>query len=146
MADKQQIQGWLDKLRAGTLVEADLQQALDRLNDRASDSDSPKRQRLLYLNTGNTGVDSQVLGMALVENGEILEGPDDVDQWPLQLRTRSDGRRLARDQVPGDGTATSRRQNLWTRLRIYPRKINLKPYFRPPVGAVSNRTVFKPNR
>ena len=75
MPDKQQIQGWLDKLRAGTLVEADLQQALDRLNDGTLDGDSPKRQRLLYLNTGNTGVDSQVLGMALVENGEILEGP-----------------------------------------------------------------------
>ena len=65
MADKQQIQGWLDKLRAGTLVEADLQQALDRLSGGTSDGDSPKQQRLLYLNTGNTGVDSQVLGMAL---------------------------------------------------------------------------------
>ena len=52
MADKQQIQGWLDKLRAGTLVEADLQQALDSLNDRTAADDSPKRQRLLYLNTG----------------------------------------------------------------------------------------------
>ena len=34
MADRQQIQGWLDKLRAGTLVEADLQQALDHLERR----------------------------------------------------------------------------------------------------------------
>ena len=37
MADKQQIQGWLDKLRAGTLAEADLQQALDRLSGGTSD-------------------------------------------------------------------------------------------------------------
>lgn len=95
MADRQQIQAWLDKLRAGTLVEADLQQALDRL-DGTSDGDSPKRQRLLYLNTGNTGVDSQVLGMALVENGEILEGPDDVDQWPYNsvLEAMDDGWRV----------------------------------------------------
>ena len=95
MPDKQQIQGWLDKLRAGTLVEADLQQALDRL-DGASDDNSPKQQRLLYLNTGNTGVDSQVLGMALVENGEILEGPDDVDEWPYNsvLEAMSDGWRV----------------------------------------------------
>ena len=94
MPDKQRIQEWLDKLRAGTLMEADLQQALDRL-DRASD-DSPKQQRLLYLNTGNTGVDSQVLGMALVENGEILEGPDDVDEWPYNsvLEAMSDGWRV----------------------------------------------------
>ena len=95
MVDKQQIQGWLDKLRAGTLVEADLQQALDRL-DGTSDDDSPKQQRLLYLNTGNTGVDSQVLGMALVENGEILAGPDDVDEWPYNsvLEAMDDGWRI----------------------------------------------------
>ena len=95
MADKQQIQEWLDKLRAGTLVEADLQQALGRL-DGTSDDDSPKQQRLLYLNTGNTGVDSQVLGMALVENGEILEGPDDVDEWPYNsvLEAMDDGWRV----------------------------------------------------
>ena len=96
MPDKYQIQNWLDKLRAGTLVETDLQQALDRLNDSTSDDDSPKRQRLLYLNTGNTGVDSQVLGMALVEKGEILEGPDDVDEWPYNsvLEAMDDGWRV----------------------------------------------------
>ena len=95
MPDKHQIQGWLDKLRAGTLVEADLQQVLDRL-DETSDDDLPKQQRLLYLNTGNTGVDSQVLGMALVENGEILEGPDDVDEWPYNsvLEAMDDGWRV----------------------------------------------------
>ena len=96
MPDKHQIQEWLDKLRAGTLVEMDLQQALDRLNEATSDDNSPKRQRLLYLNTGNTGVDSQVLGMALVENGEILEGPDDVDEWPYNsvLEAMDDGWRV----------------------------------------------------
>ena len=96
MADKQQIQGWLDKLRAGTLVEADLQQALDRLSDGTSDGAPPRHQRLLYLNTGNTGVDSQVLGMSLVENGQILEGPDDVDEWPYNsvLEAMNDGWRV----------------------------------------------------
>ena len=96
MADKQQIQGWLDKLRAGTLAEADLQQVLDHLSNGTSDVDSPKRQRLLYLNTGSTGVDSQVLGMSLVENGQILEGPDDVDEWPYNsvLEAMNDGWRV----------------------------------------------------
>ena len=96
MADQQQIQGWLDKLRAGTLVEADLQQALDRLSDGTSDGDPPRHQRLLYLNTGSTGVDSQVLGMSLVENGQILEGPDDVDEWPYNsvLEAMNDGWRV----------------------------------------------------
>lgn len=96
MINKHQIQGWLDKLRAGTLVEADLQQALDRLSDGTSDGVSPKQQRLLYLNTGNTGVDSEVLGMALVENGQILEGPDDVSEWPYRsvLEAIDDGWRV----------------------------------------------------
>ena len=96
MADKQQIQGWLDKLRAGTLAEADLQQVLDHLSNGTSDVDSPKQQRLLYLNTGSTGVDSQVLGMSLVENGQILEGPDDVDEWPYNsvLEAMDDGWRV----------------------------------------------------
>ena len=96
MANRQQIQEWLDKLRAGTLVEADLQQALDHLRDETSDSDSPKHQRLLYLNASSTGVDSQVLGMALAENGQILEGPDDVDEWPYNsvLEAMNDGWRV----------------------------------------------------
>ncbi len=96
MADRQQIQQWLDKLRAGTLVEADFQQALDRLTDGGFEGDPPKRQRLLYLNTSNTGVDSQVLGMALVENGQILEGPDDADEWPYNsvLDAMNDGWRV----------------------------------------------------
>ena len=95
MADKRQIQEWLDKLRAGTLVEGDLQQALDRLNG-TSDDDSSKQQRLLYLNTSSTGVDSPVLGMALAENGQILEGPDDVDAWPYNsvLEAMNDGWRV----------------------------------------------------
>ena len=96
MPDKQQIQEWLDKLRAGTLVETDFQQALDRLSDGTSEGNSPRQQRLLYLNTSSTGVDSQVLGMALVENGQILEGPDDVDEWPYNsvLEAMNDGWRV----------------------------------------------------
>ncbi len=96
MVDKQQIQQWLDKLRAGTLVEADLQQALDGLNDATSEGDLPKQQRLLYLNTSSTGVDSPILGMALVENGQILEGPDDADEWPYNsvLEAMDDGWRV----------------------------------------------------
>ena len=98
MVDKQQIQRWVDKLRAGTLMEADLQKALDHLNDGISEGDSPKRQRLLYLNTSSTSVDSQVLGMALVENGEILEAPDDVDEWPYNsvLEAIGDGWRVVK--------------------------------------------------
>ena len=51
---REQIRGWLDKLRQGTLQAADLQAALDQ---------SP-RQQLLYLRAGSIGVDSTVTGMA----------------------------------------------------------------------------------
>ncbi|MCZ6675859.1 MAG: hypothetical protein O7E52_01290 [Candidatus Poribacteria bacterium] len=90
MVDKGQIQQWLDKLRAGMLVEDDLQQALNRSNDEA------KRQRLLYLHARTTGVDSEILGMALVENGQVLEGPDDPTEWPYNsvLEAIDDGWRV----------------------------------------------------
>ena len=71
---REQIQGWLDKLRQGTLQAADLQAALDQ---------SP-RQQLLYLQAASTGVDSAVLGMALVCDGQVHEGPQDPADWPYQ--------------------------------------------------------------
>ena len=96
MDDKQQIEQWLDKLRAGTLVEDDLQQALNRLKGQSSDE--VKRQRLLYLQTRTTGVDSEILGMALVENGQVREGPEDPDEWPYNsvLEAISDGWRVVK--------------------------------------------------
>tara|TARA_B100000949_G_scaffold215380_1_gene211571 strand:- start:271 stop:639 length:369 start_codon:yes stop_codon:yes gene_type:complete len=96
MHDKQQIQQWLDKLRAGTLAEDDLQQELNRLNGQSSDE--AKRQRLLYLQTKTTGVDSEVLGMAQVENGQVREGPEDPAQWPYKsvLEAINDGWRVVK--------------------------------------------------
>ncbi|MCY3901831.1 MAG: hypothetical protein OXF76_01610 [Caldilineaceae bacterium] len=91
---RQLIERWLDKLRAGTLVEEDLQLALRRL-----DADGATRhQRLLYLQTSTTGVDSDVLGMALVEDGQILEAPDDPDEWPYGtvLEAMADGWRVVK--------------------------------------------------
>tara|TARA_Y100000588_G_C14018808_1_gene823295 strand:- start:18 stop:383 length:366 start_codon:yes stop_codon:yes gene_type:complete len=76
---KQQIHQWLDKLRAGTLTETDFLQALDRLN-----GDTAKRQHLLYLQARTTSLASEVLGMALVENGQIVDGPDNPDDWPYK--------------------------------------------------------------
>ncbi len=96
METKQLIEQWLDKLRVGTLVEEDLQQALNRLNDNGSGATQP--QRLLYLQTRTTGVDSEVLGMALVDNGQILEAPDDPTDWPYDtvLKAMADGWRVVK--------------------------------------------------
>ena len=85
---RQQIEQWLDKLRRGALVAADLQAALE----------AAPQQRLLYLQTASTGVDSQVLGMALVHEGQILEGPEDPEDWPYQsvLEALADGWRVVK--------------------------------------------------
>ena len=100
---------------------------MDRLSDGTSEGDSPKRQRLLYLNTGNTGVDSQVLGMSLVENGQILEGPDDVDEWPYNsvLEAMDDGWRVIK--FPEMALMLQEDKTFGLGCEFYPRKINLKP-------------------
>lgn len=85
------IRDWIDKLRAGTLSEKDLQEALDRL-----DGDSGPRQKLLYLQAHKSGVDADVIGMSIVENGEVNEGPEDPEAWPYKtvLEAINDGWRI----------------------------------------------------
>ena len=78
--DKLQIQEWLEKFRDGTLTEDDFQRVLNRLNDQPRER--KRQQKLLYLHTSTTGVDSEVLAMALVDNGQIFEGPGDPAEWP----------------------------------------------------------------
>lgn len=79
-SNQNQINEWREKLAAGTLTVADFDDALRQL---AAGNGRP-RQRLLYLQSRTTGVDSEVLGMSIVEDGEIREGPDDPAQWPYK--------------------------------------------------------------
>ena len=72
VVDKLQIQEWLEKFRDGTLTEDDFQRVLNRLNDQPRER--KRQQKLLYLHTSTTGVDSEVLAMALVDNGQTLRG------------------------------------------------------------------------
>ena len=75
MQIRQQIESWLEKLRAGTLTEADLTRALDELGN-------GNRQRILYLQARTTALDGEVIGMAEVVDGEILDPPDSPEDWP----------------------------------------------------------------
>ena len=70
--DRETVRHWLEKLREGSLTEKDLEQALG----------ASRTQRLLYLQCRSTAVDSEVLGMAFVENGEPAEGPKNPGDWP----------------------------------------------------------------
>ena len=53
-------------------------------------------QRLIYLQTETTSVDSGVIGMSMVEDGEIRLPPDDPDEWPYAnvLEAMKDGWRI----------------------------------------------------
>jgi hypothetical protein len=93
MADAAQITQWIEKLKKGELTEADLQQALDRAKE---DTNSSTNQRILYLQTHTTDIEGPVIGMSIVEEGEVHEGPADPDDWPYQtvLDALNDGWRV----------------------------------------------------
>jgi hypothetical protein len=88
---RRQIEQCLEELRRGELKEEHLQEVLE-----AIDSAPMKRQDLLYLQTSGTSVGAGVLGMALVQNGEIQPVPDDPGEWPYQtvLEAIRDGWRV----------------------------------------------------
>jgi hypothetical protein len=93
MVDTARISQWLGKLKQGTLTAADLEQALKQLKQGRV---SPVRQRLLYLQTHTTDLESPVVGMALAENSSVDDGPNDPEDWPYQtvLEAISDGWRV----------------------------------------------------
>ena len=93
-AFEDQIRQWRDKLTAGTLGAADFDLALE---ERAANN-SRSRQKLLYLQAQSTAVDSGVIGMSIVEDGQVHEGPDDPAQWPYKtvLEAINDGWRVVK--------------------------------------------------
>ena len=96
MVDAAQLTRWLDKLRKGTLTEQDLQEALNELKRRGNGGPAP--QKLLYLQTHSTAVDSPVNGMSMVEEGEVRLPPDDYEDWPYHtvLDALRDGWRVVK--------------------------------------------------
>lgn len=96
MVDAAQLTRWLDKLRKGTLTEQDLQEALSELKRRGNGGSGP--QKLLYLQTHSTAVDSPVNGMSMVEEGEVRLPPDDYEDWPYHtvLDALRDGWRVVK--------------------------------------------------
>ena len=88
---QQQLEQCIEALRHGTLTEARLHQVIE-----AVDNAHAKRQALLYLQAQSTSVAAPVLGMLLVENGELSEGPADPEDWPYKtvLEAIGDGWRV----------------------------------------------------
>ena len=85
------IRDCLEQFRNGELTEEKLRNTLEELARGGA-----KRQDLLYLQTQGSSLGSPVHGMALVRDGEILEGPPEVEDWPYRspLEAIRDGWRV----------------------------------------------------
>jgi dihydroxyacid dehydratase/phosphogluconate dehydratase len=88
---KQQLEACIEKLRRNELTEQDLRQIMG-----AVDPPPRKCQDLLYLQANTTSVAARVLGMAMLENGKLSDGPANPEQWPYQtvLDALKDGWRV----------------------------------------------------
>ncbi len=84
------------QLKRGELTEARLRELAE-----VSEADGDKRQSLLYLQTSTTWVEDKVIGMVIVENGAVSDGPDDPAKWPYKtvLEAIKDGWRVIRFPV-----------------------------------------------
>ena len=89
---KETMEALLTELQQGTLTEANLCKGIaDVVGE-----DKPKRQDVLYLQAVTTSPGAAVVGMLLVEDGELREGPPDPEDWPYQtvLEAVRDGWRI----------------------------------------------------
>ncbi|MBM3265709.1 MAG: hypothetical protein FJY97_20125 [candidate division Zixibacteria bacterium] len=88
---KRELETCLEAFRKGELTEGQLNRALE-----ACQQTQTPIQDILYLQAGGTSVTSGVLGMLMVRNGEIWEGPDQAEVWPYKtvLEAIRDGWRV----------------------------------------------------
>ena len=70
---KNKVAACLEKLRAGTLSENDLQNVIDGLESAETDF---RKQSLLYVYSGDNSVFGQALSIFLIEDGKDREGRD----------------------------------------------------------------------
>ncbi len=86
---EEQVERCVEELAAGTLTQVSLRRIAE-LND------SSTIQDILYLQASSTSPTSEVVGMRIIENGEISDGPHDPDDWPYQtvLEAVRDGWRV----------------------------------------------------
>ena len=77
---KETIETLVAELQQGTLTETSLREGFADIVG----ADNPKRQDILYLQAVTTSPGAAVVGMLLVEDGELCEGPPDPEDWPYQ--------------------------------------------------------------
>ena len=85
------LQKCIDDMRNGELTEKSLRNIKDQLNKVTSTC-----QDVLYLHVKNSSPIGEVIGMRIIENGEISDGPKDPKKWPYKtvLEAIKDGWRV----------------------------------------------------
>lgn len=88
---EEQLEDCIGAYQNGSLSEEMLRTALE-----TAQSDCRKSQDILYLQAVTTSLASQVQGMLLMENGEIVDEIADPEDWPYQtvLEAVRDGWRV----------------------------------------------------
>ncbi len=92
----QLLEECIERLRQDSLTETHLRDL-----GSAIATDSSKRQHLLYLQTATTAVTSEVIGMLMVKDGAVSDGPFDYADWPYKtvLDAINEGWRVIRFPV-----------------------------------------------
>ena len=86
-----QVSKCLHELKAGTLTEPDLLKISEMVNESTA-----YRQDVLYLQARTSSPVSEVMGMRIIEKGDISDGPSDPEEWPYEtvLEAVRDGWRI----------------------------------------------------
>ena len=93
---KQQLEECIDQLRRGELTESRLRELGEAIG-----ANNGHRQSLLYLQSNTSSVTERVIGMQLIEDGIVSDGPFDAADWPYKsvLEALNDGWRVIRFPV-----------------------------------------------
>ena len=86
----------IERLRQGKLTESHLRDL-----GLAIAINNSRQQHLLYLQTATTAVTSEVIGMLMVKDGAVSDGPFDYADWPYKtvLDAINEGWRVIRFPV-----------------------------------------------
>ena len=76
---KETMESLVAELQQGALTEANLRKGIADIVG----TDNP-RQDVLYLQAVTTSPGAAVVGMLLIEDGELREGPPNPEDWPYQ--------------------------------------------------------------
>ena len=75
---KAQVRRCLEEFAQGVLTEASLNGILEAIEE------TPPRQQLLFLRVEGWTINSGVIGMLMLDNGEMSEGPLRPEDWPYK--------------------------------------------------------------